>query len=235
MFTFKQFRVSDSRCAMKVGTDGVLLGAWVTGRDYRAVIDAGSGSGLLSLMMAQRFPQAEIIGVDIDANACLDAEENVADSPWKDRIHIRCGDVLDMSRDNLESPLLLISNPPFFNEELHSPIAGRAIARHGEGFDIESLIRLGGKFLRDSEDRLAFIAPSSRSGEIELALALSRLNIYRKAVVYSREGRPSLRTLYQVGKGSVRAIEEEVIYIRNASNQLSEQYKELTAAFYLDK
>lgn len=222
---------------MKVGTDGVLLGAWAAGENVRSVIDAGSGSGLISLMMAQRFPAAMIEGIDIDRDACLDATDNVSASPWSDRITIRNADVLEADRGSLPSPLLLISNPPFFNEELHSPEEGRSLARHGEGFGVDSLIHLAGKLLLHHADSLAFIAPASRSGEIEFSLAFSRLDIRRRAQVCSRIGRPPLRTLYQVGKGFTAGsgAEETVIYIRDESNQLTDQYKKLTSEFYLDK
>lgn len=85
-FKFKQFEVFQDRCAMKVGTDGVLLGAWASGG--KRILDVGSGTGLVSLMMAQRFPEAKVVGIDIDEDACSQARENVVASPFRDRISI---------------------------------------------------------------------------------------------------------------------------------------------------
>lgn len=87
-FRFKQFEIEQDRCAMKVGTDGVLLGAWAQGG--RRILDIGSGTGLISLMMAQRFPEAEVVGIDMDADACGQARENVMASPFRDRVEIEC-------------------------------------------------------------------------------------------------------------------------------------------------
>lgn len=84
-FQFKQFEVSQDHCAMKVGTDGVLLGAWASGG--KRILDIGSGTGLISLMMAQRFPEAKVVGIDIDEDACSQARENVSASPFRDRVH----------------------------------------------------------------------------------------------------------------------------------------------------
>ena len=87
-FKFKHFEISQDRCAMKVGTDGVLLGAWAPGG--KRILDIGSGTGLISLMMAQRFPDAQVLGIDLDEEACEEASENVAASPFANRVAVRC-------------------------------------------------------------------------------------------------------------------------------------------------
>lgn len=98
-FTFKQFEIQQDRCAMKVGTDGVLLGAWARGG--QRILDIGSGTGLISLMMAQRFPDAQVWGIDIDPDACGQARENVAASPFADRVKIACCALQDFSEEHL--------------------------------------------------------------------------------------------------------------------------------------
>ena len=98
-FTFKQFEIQQDRCAMKVGTDGVLLGAWARGG--QRILDIGSGTGLISLMMAQRFPDAQVWGIDIDPDACGQARENVAASPFADRVEIACCALQDLSEEHL--------------------------------------------------------------------------------------------------------------------------------------
>lgn len=133
-FRFKQFEIEQDRCAMKVGTDGVLLGAWAQGG--RRILDIGSGTGLISLMMAQRFPEAEVVGIDMDADACGQARENVMASPFRDRVEIECcrlqdfgGAGVSKTAETLETAEALetaeglkaagvfdaiVSNPPFF-------------------------------------------------------------------------------------------------------------------------
>lgn len=135
-FRFKQFEIEQDRCAMKVGTDGVLLGAWAQGG--RRILDIGSGTGLISLMMAQRFPEAEVVGIDMDADACGQARENVMASPFRDRVEIECCRLQDFggaseAAEALETAETLetaeglkaagvfdaiVSNPPFFVDSL---------------------------------------------------------------------------------------------------------------------
>lgn len=233
MFSFKQFDIDDSRCAMKVGTDGVLLGAWTECENAVSVIDAGCGSGLLSLMVAQRNPSANIIGIDVDENACCDARCNAGRTNWSGRIEIVNNDVLQTGRPGLRSPLLIISNPPFFNETLHSPDADRSLARHGRGFDVDTLISWAGKLIETPEDSLSFIAPAQRSAEIEFLLALQRLDVRRRSMVYSRQGRPAVRVLFQAGRGATHSIEDNPVIIRDLNNSYTSQYRNLTSDFYL--
>ena len=97
IFRFKQFTVDDSRCGMKIGTDGVLLGSWAHADGAGCIIDAGTGSGLIALMMAQRYPKTHVTGIDIDEPATLDAMHNVSMSPWSGRIDIINTDLLNWS------------------------------------------------------------------------------------------------------------------------------------------
>ena len=112
-FRFKRFTIHQSRCGMKVGTDGTLLGAWAHGGD--TILDIGTGTGLIALMMAQRFPSASVTGIDIDEAACMQARENVEDSPFS--VSILHRNVLDM-KGIFDA---VVSNPPYFNHSLESP------------------------------------------------------------------------------------------------------------------
>lgn len=128
-FKFKQFTVYHDRCAMKVGTDGVLLGAWAQVDNARRILDVGTGTGLIALMTAQRS-QAHIMGIDIDEKAVGQAEENVKASPWKERISICRKDVMQMCREVDGTFDAIVSNPPYFVENVHCPDARRNVARH---------------------------------------------------------------------------------------------------------
>lgn len=236
-FQFKEFAVDDSNSAMKVGTDGVLLGAWADVRGTKSVLDVGCGSGLIALMMAQRLPEVPVIGVEIDVSAFMDAVSNSRMSKWPDRIKIINDDINDFEME-FESPLLIVSNPPFFTEKLHSPDESRAQARHESEFGVKELIEISSRLMKGCGDSLAFIAPSVRDDEIEFLLSINRLEVRRKVTVFSREGRKPFRTLWQVGKDCVNdAMHPEISYlcIRNKENEYSSEYINLTSDFYLDK
>ncbi|MDE6860893.1 MAG: methyltransferase [Duncaniella sp.] len=221
---------------MKVGTDGVLLGAWADVSGVSSVLDVGCGSGLIALMVAQRAKDASVTGVEIDSNACADAFDNILHSPWHERITVMNCDVAEFELQ-LKSPLLIISNPPFFTEQIHSPDSARSLARHGDEFGVKWLIMFSAQRLKLACDSLAFIAPAERDDEIEFELALNRLRVWRKLSVSSREGRAPFRTLWQVVKDGRDYIYPEISYlcIRNGENELTNEYINLTSEFYLDK
>lgn len=237
MFQFKEFIIDDSGCAMKVGTDGVLLGSWADIGDAMNIVDAGCGSGLITLMMAQRAPLARIYGVDIDNDAVKCCQSNVDASPWKNRISVFQNDITTFFPENATSPLLIVSNPPFFNEPLRSPDNSRALARHGEEFGVESLLKLGSLRLEKADDSMAFISPYGRKDEIEWLLSCNRLAPKRMTSVFSRKGKKALRILWQVMPErymNTPCVTED-LYIRNEDNEYSAAYKRLTSSFYLDK
>lgn len=128
-FRFKLFTVWHDHCAMKVGTDGVLLGAWAQQKHARTILDIGTGSGLIALMLAQRFQEAEITGIDIDPSAAKQASDNFRLSPWSHRMHARCIDLHTFSLEDGHFDLI-VSNPPYFSASLKNPNQQRATARH---------------------------------------------------------------------------------------------------------
>ncbi|WP_039858668.1 tRNA1(Val) (adenine(37)-N6)-methyltransferase, partial [Segatella buccae] len=140
-FRFRQFSVRHDRCAMKVGTDGVLLGAWAPGG--RSILDIGTGTGLIALMMAQRFPEAHVTGIDIDGDAALQARENAADSPFAPRIEVAHSSLAGFVA--AASPPLsfdsIVCNPPFFLHSLKNPDARRSVARHADSLPFADLFR----------------------------------------------------------------------------------------------
>lgn len=236
VFNFKQFSVDDTHCGMKIGTDAVLLGAWTDVGGAKCIVDAGCGSGVISLMMAQRNDTAEIIGVDIEQAAWEDSADNFKRSHWSARLSAM---QLDITRGfpAAAHPLLIVSNPPFFNEKLRSPVEERALARHGDDFGVETLISIAGRELTDPGDSLSFIAPTSRTDEIEFLLSLARLSPVHVTRVYSKEGKSSIRTLWQAKRdedGTTRCV-TDTLYIRDRNNDFSEEYVRLTSPFYLDK
>ena len=151
MFTFKSFTIHQDRCAMKVGTDGVLLGAWAQGGSR--ILDIGTGTGIIAMMMAQRFPDADITAIDIDAEACKQAAENVRESVFKGRIIVKEEALQSYCRNHLEQqhPLYdsIVSNPPFFVNSLRNPDARRTTARHTDSLSFAELFRSVSRLLSD--------------------------------------------------------------------------------------
>ena len=141
MFRFKQFTIHHDRCAMKVGTDGVLLGTWADLSEATSILDIGSGSGLIALICAQRAPHTEsIVGVEYEENAFSQSCENVAKSPWSDRVSIVHDRIQEFSSNSAFTFDCIISNPPFFNTGNHAPNKPRGQARHTSMLSHEDLL-----------------------------------------------------------------------------------------------
>ena len=196
-FRFKQFTVRQERCAMKVGTDGTLLGAWACGG--RCILDVGTGTGLIALMMAQRFPDATITGIDIDEDAVSQAQENVAASPFAPRIIITRQDVATM-----EGAFdAIVSNPPYFSNSLHSPDAQRTLARHADTLPYRTLMVSAHRLLtKDGE--LSVVVPTDCKKLMESEAALAGFFKYRECAVRTSAGKPAKRYLLAFSKHSLR-------------------------------
>lgn len=156
MFQFKEFTIEQDLCAMKVGTDGVLLGAWANGG--ARVLDVGTGTGIIALMMAQRYPNAKVLGIDIDEGAVCQAKSNVESSPFASSVTIRQTRVQDMLMDDAGQYDVMISNPPFFIDALQAPNRQRNVARHTETLTYSELMQAASRLL-DNAGELSVIVP----------------------------------------------------------------------------
>ena len=155
-FQFKQFVVRHDQCAMKVGTDGVTLGAWVRCEGASSILDVGCGSGLIALMLAQRNSDASIVGIDIDDGAVAQSEVNFAASRWADRLCVVRADIRSWSTN--ASFDLIVSNPPYFVNSLQAPDTQRNTARHALSLTHSDLLKFGHCHL-SVQGRLAVILP----------------------------------------------------------------------------
>jgi tRNA1Val (adenine37-N6)-methyltransferase len=227
-FRFKQFSVDDSRCAMKVGTDGVLLGAWTRVSEAQTVLDIGTGCGLIALMVAQKGA-TRVVGIDIDEAATLQSKENFSGSPWEDRLEaIHAAVQLYDSGFKFD---LIICNPPFFRNALKAPDLKRSLARHEEGLSFEGLLVAVDRLLVKA-GRFAFILPCEE-GRLFLTLAAAHgFYLNRCCEVYSREGKMPNRIMGEISRVETLIL-QEILTIRDQDNQYAEQYKELTGEFYL--
>lgn len=147
-FSFKEFTIHQSQCAMKVSTDACLFGAVVADFFYShshapsKVLDIGTGTGLLALMLAQKNPKANFLAIELDEDAATQASRNVQESPWSNRVEVIQQDVLSWSESSLEKFDLIICNPPFFSQHLLSENKNRAMARHDESLSLPQLVAI---------------------------------------------------------------------------------------------
>ncbi len=213
---------------MKVGTDGVLLGAWTRVPSAGCIWDVGTGSGLIALMLAQRS-DSQIIAIDIVGEAADEARLNVASSEWSDRIMVVAGDVFACAV-GLPRPDLIVCNPPFFNETLCAPDEQRRMARHEGTLNLCSVIELAAGVLND-DGRLAMIGPTTRAGDVDLACALSGLHIRRRLDVRTTVRKPPIRTLWEISRQAGDCLRSEES-LRDASGGWSEWYVGLTQDYY---
>lgn len=185
-FQFKQFTIHQDRCAMKVTTDGCLFGAWTGERVssqepvVRSILDIGTGTGLLSLMFAQKNPGAIIDAIEIDKEAAEQAMENILNSPWADRINIIYGDAKELPASHQYD--VIVSNPPFYENELKSANNKKNKAHHDEGLLLDDLLPIIQRNLKP-QGVFYLLLPYKRNHEIETCIATNKLAISHKTLV----------------------------------------------------
>lgn len=215
---------------MKVGTDGVLLGAWASDIVPRRILDVGTGTGLISLMMAQRFPEAEVLGVDIDEASIEQARENVKSSPFEEQINIEKQDFQHIDSFSNQYDLI-VSNPPFYQEETLGGNKPRDAARHTVSLPFETLIKNSEKLLSE-EGLFSVIIPYQSAADFISTCALHLLYLTRRTDVRSNERKPFKRTLLEFGR-SIHPVEACTMILYDAENQRTAAYTELTKDFYI--
>jgi len=226
-FRFRQFEVFHDRCAMKVGTDGVLLGAWVQPGNARRILDVGAGSGLVALILAQHS-MAEVVGVEFDAAAAKQAAENVRNAPWPERIHIVHADFRTYTEESFD---LIVSNPPYFQKALQAPAAMRNQARHDVTLSYQELI-VKAEALLSAEGRLAVVLPIDAAREFEDLCWESRLYLSRCCEVSTIEGQAPKRILLEFSRLRCET-ERTTLALAVKGNARTDAYSDLTSDLYL--
>ncbi|KIQ84459.1 tRNA1(Val) (adenine(37)-N6)-methyltransferase [Aeromonas sp. L_1B5_3] len=228
-FTFKQFHINHDRCAMKVGTDGILLGAWAPVEQARRVLDIGSGSGLIALMLAQRSrSDCHIDGVELDSDAVIQARENVAASPWAERVAITESAVQGYQGAPYD---LIVSNPPYFVAGQSFSDPARAMARHTGALDSHALLAACDRLLAPNGE-VALVLPTAMADEILCISADYDLHGICYTAVITREGKEANRVLLRLGRGLNRCERGDIV-IHSADGAYSDRYIQLTSPFYL--
>lgn len=235
IFKFKQFSVHQEKTAMKVGTDGVLLGAWCTIKDeYNSVLDIGSGTGLIALMMAQRSWAETIDAVELDFNAYEQTVDNFENSDWGDRLfcyNASFQEFADEMSDEEEYYDLIISNPPFYNDSFQSKNTSRNMARFTDALSFEDLF-LGVAKLLSKKGKFAIIVPYKEENKIQDIALQSGLHTNRICRVKGNVNTEIKRSLIEFSFDSSGVCYEDLV-IEKSRHQYTEAYLNLTKAFYL--
>ena len=229
-FQFKQFGVSQSRCAMKVSTDSVLLGAYAPSEGIGSILDIGCGTGLLSLMMAQRTEHyCKICAIEIDPETAVQAQENISASPWSSRITVI---QKDFNHYSAKEPFdLIISNPPYFSSSLLPPNSQRALARHDGQLSLTQLFTGISKMLT-TRGQAAIILPfASLQTAIDIALSAG-LYATKALFVHPKTGSNPKRVILTFCRHN-KGFEEEDFFIYDSSGKYTPSFLHLTKDFYL--
>ena len=216
---------------MKVGTDGVLLGAWANVANCTSALDVGTGTGLIALMLAQRNPALQLTALDIDAAAVEQAVENVARTEWSDRIVVKEADfsLYSATQDRFD---LIVSNPPYFRNSLKCPDESRTAARHTDSLSFADLIKNAADLL-SAKGRFCVVIPTDAMAEFLACSSACGLFLSRRMLVCTKPGIAPKRVLLELQKNASLEVTEELLVVELARHQYSEEYTALTRDFYL--
>lgn len=231
-FRFKQFTVHQDKCAMKVCTDACLFGAWVTHHSpliTHTVLDIGTGTGLLSLMLAQKSPDIIIDAVEVDKAAAEQAKENFEASPWKERLHVH-NTLIQKFPDSLINKYdLIISNPPFYESDLKSDNARRNLALHSSELKLYELISIADSLLND-DGSFFLLLPYYRTKDME-ALIEGKFFVQEKVLVKQTEKHGWLRGMWWLKRSEVVMDQSEIVITED--KRYSNKFTSLLKDYYL--
>lgn len=233
MFQFKQFTVNQDRCAMKVGTDGVLLGAWcpIDNHPY-SVLDIGAGTGILSLMLAQRSNAEQIDAIEIDENAYEQCVENFESSPWGDRLfcfHAGLDEFVDEPEEQYD---IIISNPPFYSEDYKTENEQRDWARFQDAMPFEDLVETADLLLSENGIFAVIIPHKEEERFINLCADVDLFPV-KVTRVKGTHKTPIIRSLLAFKRYELSVLTADELIIETARHQYTEDYIALTKDFYL--
>lgn len=231
-FKFKQFTIEQDRCAMKIGTDGVLLGAWVSVKNKPfSILDIGAGTGIIALQLAQRSNAEMVDAIEIDENAYEQCVDNFENSPWGDRLFCYHASLEEFVEEIEEKYDIIISNPPFYSEDYKTSNESRDVARFNDALPFDELIESASQLLSD-EGIFAVIIPwKEEESFIKMA---SKVNLFPQRIcrVRGNENSEEKRTMLEFSFEKV-STKIENLTIETFRHNYTEEYKNLVQDFYL--
>ncbi len=232
VFSFKRFSIRDDGATMKVGTDGVLLGAWADIDNSKSILDIGTGTGIIALMMAQRTgAKTRIDAIELLKQDAIQAANNVTVSPWHEKISVIHISLQDFHPEKKYD--LIVCNPPFFSKSLLPPDEARSSARHDSQLNSDDLIKGANKFL-NSSGKLCIVLPTNESDTFILKASTRKIFLHRLTRFFTRIEKPQERSLMEFGL-TPQPFKEDSLVLYESGNQWTEEYRSLTQAFYLDR
>lgn len=230
-FRFKQFTVKQEHCAMKVGTDGVLLGSWATiTAAATRILDIGTGTGLIALMAAQRAPVAMIDAVELETEAAGQAGENFESSPWADRLTVYNTAIQEFRPESKYD--VILSNPPYFSRSLKNESLKKCLARHNESLPPADLGACVRQLLSDN-GTFAAILPYEEANVFIAEAVEYGLYLTRRTDIHGRRAKPVKRVLMEFAKQPAWRLDSSRMHLENEDGSRSAAYAELTREFYL--
>ena len=232
-FKFKQFTVWHDKCAMKVGTDGVLLGAWSEIDHTERILDIGCGTGLISLMLAQRC-DAEIYALDIDESACIQAQENADRSPFASQIKVVHQPLCGFVTENVQKLSFdcIVSNPPYFIDSLKCPDKQRNTARHTDTLPLVDLIQ-GSKQLLSPKGKICLVLPYDQRERLIHYIYKENLFLKKETVVYPTPSSQPKRLLVEITHPCSEETITDKLTIEKERHVYTEEFVAIAKDYYL--
>lgn len=230
-FRFKKFTIEQDMCAMKVGTDAVLLGAWCDVNNKKNALDIGTGTGIISLMIAQRNNTLQVDAIDIDEDAIMQAKANICASPYSKRISATLENFTTIQKNKKYD--LIVSNPPFYQEDTKCPEEARQAARHTTSLPFPILINNVSSLLEQS-GLFSVIIPNTAVTEFIYLCKNHGLHLKRRTDIVTTPKRQSKRTLLEFANNKTNPV-INTLYIRDDKNAFTAEYLSLTKDFYLEQ
>lgn len=230
-FQFKEFSIEQEFTAAKVGLDGVLLGAWTDAANFKRILDIGTGTGLLALMMAQKS-DGLIDAIEINEPAYREAKWNIGESKWNSRIHLFHNSFQEFADTINQKYDLIICNPPFHKEDSRSGNKERDVARSSSSLELNQLLSLSKKIMH-ANSRMSFIYPYSRMNEIKESCREFQIYLSRVCYVKSKPEKIIHRVLVELSLQKKSLFESQIIIENEEHLDYTEEFRELTRDFYL--
>lgn len=228
-FEFKKFKIHQNNAAMKIGTDGILLGAWADLSDKKKGIDIGSGTGIISIMLCQRNEILEIDSIEVSEKAVLDAKKNIKNCKWNERINLIHKDLKLFSTENKYD--LIISNPPYFQKSLKPKDLDRLKARHEVSLNYKDVLNFSEKHLLKN-GTINLILPIDQKQEVTEYVEKFGLYVSKECIVFPKPNKNPHRLLIELSKIK-KTFESQSLTIENdGRHNYTDNYKKLTREFY---